>query len=44
MICSFTDFPRKGKSSTVISGRNPLDCKLKDDSSLGMVFFSSKWI
>ena len=39
LMWSFTVFPRKGKSSTVISGRNPFDCNTREENPLGIVFF-----
>ena len=42
LIWSFTLFPRREKSSTVISGTKPFDCKRREENSFGTVFFSSK--
>ncbi|MBO6184115.1 MAG: hypothetical protein J6O88_05385 [Chryseobacterium sp.] len=42
LMWSFTVFPRRGKSSTVISGTKPFDCRMSDENSFGAVFFSSK--
>jgi len=38
LMWSFTVFPRRGKSSTVISGTKPFDCNNGDENSFGAVF------